>query len=266
MYACRSVMSPDHEKRLKELREGAQKLLTADYFTVLSVARTASPEEVKKAFVEAAKSWHPDRLPQGMEEVRPLFSKLFARLEAARATLTDPGRRVRYLEELSKPVTAATAGDLSSAEATLEFRKAEVLLKKNDAAGAENHLRRAVSLAPGNVEYQVLLVWLQVKPDTPVVRLRALVAELDALIARATSERAYLYRGQLRKRLDLLKEANADFVRAAELNPNNVDAAREIRIFKMRQDKSGAPALATNKSPSDPDAGVGGFFKKLFKR
>jgi curved DNA-binding protein CbpA len=115
-------MSPDQEKRLRELRETAQKLIAADYFVALSVARTASPEDVKKAFVEAAKAWHPDRVPAGMEEARPLFAKLFARLELARATLSDPARRSKYIEDLSKPVTAATAGDISSAEATLEFR------------------------------------------------------------------------------------------------------------------------------------------------
>jgi tetratricopeptide (TPR) repeat protein len=187
--------------------------------------------------------------------------KLFARLDLARATLSDPARRAKYIEELSKPVTAATAGDISSAEATLEFRKAEALLKKNDREGAEGHLRRAVHLAPANVEIQVLLVWLQARPEATPQRLRELVGELDRLLARdKDSERAYLYRGQLRKRLDLLKEAHADFTRAAELNPSNVDAVREVRIYKMRQDRAAAP-------PAPPASeGVGGFFKKLFKR
>jgi tetratricopeptide (TPR) repeat protein len=252
-------MSPDQEKRLNELREAAHKLLVADYFVALGVARTASPEDVKKAFVEAAKTWHPDRVPSGLEEARPLLSKVFARLELARATLSDPARRKHYLDELAKPVTAATAGDISSAEATLEFRKAEALLKKHDAAGAEAHLRKAVQLAPSNVEYQVLLVWLQVKPDSTPSRLKELAADLDRLIGReSTSERGYFYRGQVRKRLDQLDKAHADFVRAAELNPGNVDAAREVRIYNMRKEKA-APAASA-------DEGVGGFFKKLFKR
>jgi hypothetical protein len=86
------------------------------------------------------------------------------------------------------------------------------------------------------------------------------VADLDRLISRESkSDRAYFYRGSLRKRLDLLKEANADFARAADLNPNNVDAVREVRIYKMRQEKAPPPA------PPDGE-GVGGFFKKLFKR
>jgi curved DNA-binding protein CbpA len=251
----------------KELREAAQKLLSLDYFAALGVTPTASPDEVKKAFIEAAKAWHPDRVPPGLEAVRPLFAKVFARLELARATITDPGRRARYIEELAKPSTAASSSDISSAEATLEFKKAEGLLKKNNLAQAEHHLRRALSLAPGNVDSATLLVWLQAKPDSSRDRLRELVAELDRLIERSKdSERAYFYRAQLRKRLDLTNEAMADFARAAELNPNNVDAVREVRIHKMRQERS-APAGSPKKDDeAGTDAGVGGFFRKLFKR
>ncbi len=256
-------MSPEQEKQLIGLREAAQKLLAADYFVALGVPRTASLEDVKKAFVGAAKTWHPDRIPAGLEDARPLLGKLFARLELARATLSDPARRKQYLDDLAKPAAAATAGDITSAEATLEFRKAEALLKKHDLAGAAAHLRKAVQLAPSSVEYQVLLVWLQVKPESSRSRLGELAADLDRLIGReSTSERAYFYRGQLRKRLDQLDKAHADFVRASALNPSNVDAAREVRIYTMRKEKSGATARAT----ASAEEGVGGFFKKLFKR
>ena len=248
----------ENEAKTKELREAAQKLLAADYFAALGVSRTASPEEVKKVFIETVKSWHPDRAPQGLEELRPLFSKVFARLELARATVSDPARRARYIEELAKPSTAATAGDISSAEANFEFRKAEAMLKKNDAVQAEVHLRRAVQLSPQNVEFQALLIWLQAKPDATRDRLRELVVDLDRLIGReTTSEKAYFYRGSLKKRLDLTKEAIADFTRAIALNPNNVDAAREVRLHTMRQEKEKPPAAA---------AGLGGLFRKLFKR
>jgi tetratricopeptide (TPR) repeat protein len=256
------MATADTSARTKELRDSAQRLLGLDHFSALGVARTANPDEVKRAFIEAVKAWHPDRVPPGLEELRPLFSKIFARLEVARATLSDPQRRAKYIEDLAKPTGgAASASDMTAAEATLEFRKAEALLKKHDAAQAEVHLRRAVHLAPGNAEYQVLLVWLQAKPDSTIGRLRELVTDLDRLLDRAPeSERAYFYRAQLKKRLDLTKEAMADFARAAELNPNNVDAVREVRLHRMRQEKAAPAAAATD------GEGVGGFFRKLFKR
>jgi tetratricopeptide (TPR) repeat protein len=260
------MTTPGNNAGAQQLREAATRLLTLDYFAALSVSRAATPDDVKKAFLEAVKAWHPDRVPPGLDELKPLFGKVFARLELARATVSDPERRARYIVELAKPTTAATAGDLSSAEATLEFRKAEGLLKKNDAVQAEQHLRRAVQLAPANVEYQILLVWLQVKPDSTPARLGELVLELGRLIERdPRAERAYFYRGQLEKRLERTREAMADFARAAELNPSNVDAQRELRIYKMRQER-GAPTGAQRSETAAGEGGVGGFFKKLFKR
>ena len=254
-----------NEARVKELRETAQKLLGLDHFGALGVSRTATPDEVKKAFIDAVKAWHPDRVPQGLEEVRPLFAKVFARLELARTTISDPAQRATYIEILTKPETTASAKDISSAEAGLELRKAEGMLKKNDAVAAERHLRRAVQLAPTNVECQVLLVSLQAKPDSTPERLRELVVDLDRLIARdAGSKRAYYFRGLLQKRLEQPKKAIADFARAVELDAQNVDAARELRILKMRQDRA-EPAKPAASAP-DSSEGVGGFFRKLFKR
>ena len=249
-------MAQDLDARRTELRNAAQKLIAADYFTVLAVARAATPDDVKKAFVEQAKTWHPDRIPSGLDELKPLYSKVFARLELARVTLSDPARRTRYIEELSKPVVAASPVDISNAEARLEFKKGEILLKKNDLAGAEGHLRRAIQLAPGHLEAQVFIVWLQAKPDATQARLDELEKNLSKLLKDgAPPEKLLFYRGQLRKRLNRLADANADFARVAELDPKHVDAARELRIFKMREDK---------KAPDKPSDD--GFFKKLFRR
>lgn len=258
----------DREAKRRELRERAEKILAADLFAVLGVSRTASVEEVRAAFVSAAKTWHPDKVPPGLEDLREEFASVFARLEQARATLSDPSLRLRYASDLAQgkaapaPGTAAERAAATNAEAALELRKAEALLKKQDTAGAESHARRAVQLAPTVADYQAFLIALQAnKPDCDLERVRAFVAELDRLIARdERCERAFFVRGTLKKRLDLAADAARDFARAAELNPRNLDAAREVGLHQMRREKEGAA-----KTPPD-DGGVGGFFRKLFKR
>lgn len=258
-------MTTGRDDKAKALRDKGQKLLALDHFAALGVARAATADEVRRAFIEIVKTWHPDRVPPGLEELQPLFSKVFARLELARVTLADPTRRARYIDELTKQSLPVTAGDLSNAEAAVEMKKAETFLKKNDLAQAEQHLRRAVKLAPANVEYLALLAWAQARPDSPPAHIRQLIADLDAVIAKSDRcERAYFYRAQLKKRIDV-PGAIADFTRASELNPANVDAAREVRLHKMRQDK--AAGLTPAKEPSnEAEGGVGGFFRKLFKR
>src|SRR4051794_4341748 len=110
----------------KELRERAAKLLQADHFSVLGVPRSAGPEVIEKAYLDAAKVLHPDR---GTEDLRPLLTKAFARLDQARTTLLDPAQRTRYLQELTRP---ASSEQIATAEAALEFKKGEAFLKKAD--------------------------------------------------------------------------------------------------------------------------------------
>jgi tetratricopeptide (TPR) repeat protein len=255
------------------LRDKAQLLLAADHYTALGLSRNASADAVGRAFVQAAKIWHPDRAPSKNEELRALFAKVFARLDLARATLSDPSRRARYLDELSGHVKMpsdrpASSMEVSVAEATLEYRKADALLKKNDTARAEEHLRRACQLAPTNGTYHAVLISLQAqKPNVTKVELAKLAQNLDPLIDRDPKcERAFFVRGSIRKRLDRLAEANADFKRAAELDPNNLDATREVRIFEMRQANAAPKPKEKAPTPEGGGGGGGGFFKKLFKR
>jgi hypothetical protein len=47
-------------------------------------------------------------------------------------------------------------------------------------------------------------------------------------------ERAYVYRATLYKRMNKPDKAYLDFKMAAEVNPKNIDAAREVILYKKR--------------------------------
>jgi tetratricopeptide (TPR) repeat protein len=260
------VANEESEAKRQELRAQASKLLASDYYAALGVAQTATNEDVKRAFVNLAKTWHPDRIPPGLEDLRPTFTQVFARLDEARATLMDAARRLAYTTELKNPSSSrlvAAPGAMSGA--TLAYKKAEAFLKKNDLAQAEVHAREALQLGPMNADVQALVVWLQAsKPDADNDKLRKLVVELDKILVKNDKcERAYYYRGLLRKRLDLIPQAMKDLAMCVELDPRNLEAAREVRLYRMRAEKDN-PGQTTKRGKSDDEGGVGGFFKKLF--
>ena len=64
---------------------------TRDYYEVLEVSRSASADEIKKAFRKLAMKWHPDRNPGDAEAERK-----FKEASEAYEVLSDPQKRSQY--------------------------------------------------------------------------------------------------------------------------------------------------------------------------
>src|SRR4029079_3433685 len=99
------------------------------------------------------------------------------------------------------------------------------------------------------------------------------IAVLDKCIrTNGNSERAYFWRGMLFKRIDDIPKALKDFKKAADLNPRNLDAMREVRLHNIRGGQSKPPPGGSGGGGSggrtakpQPET-LGGLFGKLFKK
>mmetsp|Transcript_56530 Transcript_56530/g.120246 ORF Transcript_56530/g.120246 Transcript_56530/m.120246 type:complete len:210 (-) Transcript_56530:1300-1929(-) len=63
-----------------------------DYYVVLGVSRSASDDEIKKAYRKAALKWHPDKNPDNKDEAEMQFKAV----SEAYQILSDPKQRVAY--------------------------------------------------------------------------------------------------------------------------------------------------------------------------
>jgi tetratricopeptide (TPR) repeat protein len=266
-------LSAELVERWREIGRRAATIDRSDYFMMLDLARDATREDIEESFFALAKRWHPDRLPPELAPVRDACSRVFARMNEAHATLANDDLRARYMKLLaegsgSPEMQEAVAKVVSAAQ---KFQKAEVCFKRNDLAQAETFCRQALDEDPTQPDYIAMLAWLvALKPESQSAEeTGGSIKMLDKAISMSERcERAYYWRGMLHKRLGKTDLALKDFRRAAELNPRNIDAVREVRLHRMRGGRSSAPPpAATRKTtpPKNEEAGKG-IFGRLFKK
>lgn len=66
--------------------------MAQDYYKILGVSKTASQEEIQKAYHSLARKYHPDLNPDNLEEAKRKFQEL----QEAFETLKDPEKRKQY--------------------------------------------------------------------------------------------------------------------------------------------------------------------------
>lgn len=270
-----SAPSPELEARRAEIRERAEKIDKEDYFTMLGMDREAGVDALQAMYFSLAKKWHPDRLPDELNDVKEAAAKVFARLTEAFQTLTDLEKRKKYMEAMQKGGASPEEQEAVARilEAQMDFQKAEILLKKGDRAGAERHASRAAMKDPEQVDYGCLLLWLRSQDQSlPLEELASILHELDVLLAREPNhQRALWYRGQIAKRAGNMDKAMKDFRKLVELDPRHVDATREIRLHEMRHPgghKVGEkrPPSGATKLDEKSQVPFGDLLGKLFKK
>jgi hypothetical protein len=230
-------LTPELQTRRDSVLRRAEGIDRENYFTMLGVGKDAPEAEVQAAYYALAKTWHPDRFPPELATVRDLASKVFARMSEAFETLSDATKRKRYVDVMKGGGGTPEEADKIQAilDAATDFQRGEILWKKND-PGAEQYILRAYKADPEQSDYIALYAMLQLSKraaDAPVDDLLKLCDK--AIHNHERCERAHFCRAMLKKRIGKVDSAMSDFRAAYEINPKNLDAAREVRLYEMRR-------------------------------
>lgn len=237
----------------------------ADHFRLLDVSTDAPPEQIRAKYFALARHLHPDRLEAaGITDEKKDAQRLFARMNEAFATLTDPAKRHAYTQVLRAGGEAAVKAREAATEAAVRraldaeerFRLGEMALRRQQFEVAVRELERALELNPDESDHHALLGW--------AVYIAAPNKAAAIPIARGHLHRGaeknkksplpHLYLGRIARMEGNDDEAEAHVRRALELAPGHTEATAEIRAIEAR--RGAAPGKPADK---------GGLFSRLKK-
>ncbi|MDJ0765252.1 MAG: DnaJ domain-containing protein [Myxococcota bacterium] len=258
----KTPLDPQTMEKKQQILDKAAHIGSQNYYEMLEIPFGAPHEDVRTAFFRLAKVFHPDKVPKVIaRELKDAVQYIFSNLSEAHATLIDPDAREEYesaIRDSEKRTSSVPIPDDEDVvrevlQAETFFQKALVFLKRGQTDKAMNMIERARALNPQEGEYIAIWAHLMGKQRPSTEGVEDLVGALrEAATSYPKSERAHLYLAQMLMRAGHQNEAQRHFGRVLELNPRNIEAARELRLMEMRGKKTKETAS--------------GLFKRLFKR
>jgi CheY-like chemotaxis protein/curved DNA-binding protein CbpA len=243
----RALAGPEDARSEGELLSLCERLRDHNPFAALGLTPSAEPDEIRHAYEQLHRWLHPDALAQASPELRRVAQDGFEDLLTAYAKLSDPESLETYREdpERDRQVDLEEEDSGPSPRAEQAYREGRDLLDHQEWLGAFASFERAVAMNPAYGEYRAYLGWatyLVYGSDSSVLKEAIGHAKEGAKLS-PDHFAPFLILGRLYQFTSRLDLANKAFRRAVSLNPDSIEAVRELRIMRMRQDRKSARGL-----------------------
>jgi len=241
--AARTASSPPRsDPECVSLTAMAERFSAQTYFEILEIAPNAAEGEIEKAYVKLAEETHPDRYGGSSEAVRKVAEEVFAHITRAYETLIDPRRRGEYVLDQRREEREAAKEEAGqkALEAASQFQRGEALLNSRAYEDALAHFGQALELNPNEGDYHTHYGWtlhLCHPSDAPMIE-EAMEHVRRGLKLASHGDRAYLYMGRLFRAIGKPAAAEKMFTRAVQIQPDCVEALRELRLINLRRERS----------------------------
>ena len=220
----------------------------ADHFELLGVSQGAAAHEITSAYFSLAKKLHPDRLrAAGVDDRDKQAHRLFAHINDAFDTLTNPKKRVEYMKVLAaggEDVIRAEQADAERLAAKMfgaedAFLRGQMALRHQQYRTALEEFTKAVELIPEEGEHHAMFAWAtwcaSADKESVVKQVKSSFKRAIALSPKNVA--AFLYRGRVAQQRGQDETAVECFKKVLELEPNHKDAELELRLLEKRQEK-----------------------------
>jgi curved DNA-binding protein CbpA len=210
------------------------KLRDADHFAVLGVKQDATGAQIKAAYFQLAKSYHPDAIPTDTgPDLKKLCADVFAKVSEAWSVLSDEGSRATYLERIRTGGTAEV--DVARIfQAENVFQAGTLLVKGRRYDEALRKFDEAMKLNTDEPEFGMWKAWCEfLLADDKAKKFGPASIAIEAgLKKNPRCAQGYLFLGQMAKIAGNLALAEKSLRRGLDVAPDHMDLQRELKYLR----------------------------------
>jgi curved DNA-binding protein CbpA/DNA-binding response OmpR family regulator len=221
------TFTPDSDWSRRVIFAERDRLKGANHYDVLGVQPTATAEQIKDAYIAAAKRFHSDAFAgQELGSARRVAEELFARIGEAHTVLSNSTTRANYDVYLDRKAKGlpTDVGAILRAEGI--FQKGELFFKAGKFTDAETAFREAIALNHAEAEFHAYLGMAIYRARGNAQEALELVEKALAMDARLKS--ATLFAAQLHEALGDAEKAKSVLRKALAADPEFADARSEL--------------------------------------
>jgi CheY-like chemotaxis protein/tetratricopeptide (TPR) repeat protein len=235
-----SELTNEERRAQASINKYYDEIVTRDFFQIFGADRDADVEKIKTVYFELAKKWHADTYANmNLGRARPKLDAIFQRITEAYDTITDKGKREEYMVYMDRQAKGLPTDVNQILKGEQLFDQAMAMMRRRDFVAAKPVLEEAIRLNPGDPLYYAHLGWTvfninvksQVHATEAVNHLRRAVQESENCSV------AYQFLGAIAFSRGQAAEAKKWWQKCLEWEPNNIEAARGLRMLTTREDK-----------------------------
>jgi curved DNA-binding protein CbpA len=200
-------------------------LLTVDYYHILGITQDSTPEEIKKAYFNKAKEFHPDRHFSSMSDsLKNKLNALFSHLTLAYKTLSNPTMKMEY--DMNPSFKTASMEGRTVEMARTKFEEGKKAFWEKSYIEAADLLGQAAYLDSSAASYHYYhgLALAKVKKFREAQEATSKALKLDPMNSNYAAELGHIY-----LELGFHARAKTTFERALQLDPTNKRAAEGLQ-------------------------------------
>jgi tetratricopeptide (TPR) repeat protein len=227
------------DKNLEEILKLYQQLKSGqiDYYEILGVQHTANYNEIKNAYFNYAKKYHPDRISSAPDpEIKEKANYVFAEINKAYETLGNPDKKSAYDSKGYKEDNQVEPVQENMMERARQLhRKAKSLYNQKKYWEASSILDEAVKLDPNKASYFLLLGMCQMN----LPRLREMAEEnlQKAIDLEHWNVDAFNAMGHLLLSQNQPLRAETFFRKVLSISPDHTMARKKLDEITGKNDK-----------------------------